>query len=344
MRRKLLLLVPLALLVLAMSVIGGGWLWASTALEESWRSWVAERRAHGYAFTDAQPTVSGFPTHLTARFDAPAVRAPAGWRWQLPEVSAKAQLTKPLTVRWRAPGTHTLTTAAGRTLRLDSPRAGGRATLSTAGYVRRGRMRLADVELTGLRAGPVQAERVTARMGGDGGAGNHRVPLHGETREVTLPPPLALPLGRTISSAQLDATLRGRLPDAVTSEGLHAWRIDGGALEVHTASVHWADVTVTADGQVALDEKLRPAGTLQVEVRGLEPAVRALLEAGWVSERIAGYARMLAAALEQVQTEGPKTITVPLHFRDGKALVGPMPLGRLSPVLGDRTTPPDGPR
>ncbi|SDG38059.1 hypothetical protein SAMN05216241_11052 [Limimonas halophila] len=344
MRRKLLVFVPLALLVLTASVVGGGWLWASTALAESWRNWLAERRAEGYAFTDAEPEIGGFPSRITARFDGPAVRAPAGWHWQLPGVTARAQLTQPLTVHWRAPGTHTLTTQAGRTLRLDGKEARGRATLSTAGALQRGRMRLAEVDLTGLRAGRVGAEHVTARMGGGANAGEHRVPLRTEARQVTLPAPLALPLGRTVRRIRIDATLRGPLPDAITREGLQAWRSNGGALEVHAASVHWADVTVKADGQVALDEKLRPAGTLQVDVRGLEPAVRALLEAGWVSERIAGYARMLAAALQQVQDEGPKTITVPLHFRNGKVLVGPMPLGRLSPVLADRTSRPDAPR
>jgi len=344
MRRKLLLFVPVALLVLSGSAVAGTWLWAKTAFEESWRSWLAEQRARGYTFTDAEPELGGFPGELTARFDEPAVESPAGWRWRLPDVTARAPLTEPLRVRWRAPGEHTLNRPVRETLHLSSETARGRLGMTPTGRIERGRVHLERTVLAGLRPGTLRADAVTAKAGPRRGDDVPRLPFTLDAEGLRLPAAVAVPLGRTVARAHLNATAHGRLPRPITRETLHAWRENGGELDVHRLAVDWAEVSLDGEGALTLDDELRPKGELTLAVRGLEPAIDALLEAGVMSERVAGYARMAVSALRQMDDSEDSAVTLPLRFREGKVHLGPVALWSLSPVLADRRSPPDAPR
>jgi len=335
-RTKVFIVTPLVLLLLAGGALAGTWMWAANAVQDGYGTWRAERVAEGYSFQNADPEVAGFPTTVRATLDRPVVTAPQGWRWEGPVVTGRTDVLSPFTVRVSAPGTHTLRTVDGRHLRGDAKNAQGRVLLKPAGGVRSGQITLERVRLTGLPVGPAQAEALFVALGPERqpADGPHELDFTLETDALELPAELDTAFGRTVDRLAARGTLTGRAPRELTRANLQAWRQRGGEIAVDHLELTWAPMSLQGDGTLTLDERLRLKGTLDVAVTGLGPALDKLAEAGRIERGAVTYAKLAIAALgRRDQASGETTVDVPLSFREGRVYLGPVPLGRLRPVL-----------
>ena len=335
-RSKFLLIAPLVLLLLAGAGLAGTWVWAANAVRDGYTTWRAERAAEGYSFENAEPKVDGFPTTVRAALDRPVVAAPQGWRWEGPMVTGRADVLSPFTVRVTAPGTHTLRTQDGRQLRADAETAQGRVLLKPAGGVRSGQITLEQVRLTGLPTGPTQAAALFVALGPERrpSDGPRELDVTLESDGLQLPRQLETAFGRDIDRLAVRGTLIGQAPRELTRANLQAWRRRGGAIAVDHLALIWSPVSLEGDGRLTLDDRLRPQGTLDVAVRGLGPALDKLAAAGRIDRSAVNYAKLAIAALgSRDEATGETTVEVPLSFREGRVYLGPVPLGRLRPVL-----------
>ena len=341
-RTKVFVVAPLVLLLLGGGALAGTWVWAANAVQAGYETWRAERRAEGYSFQNADPDVTGFPTAVRATMDQPVVAAPQGWRWEGPVVSGEADILSPFTVRVTAPGTHTLRTMDGRRLTADAETAHGRLLLKTGGGVRSGQITLEQVHLDGLPAGPTRADALFVALGPE------RRPADGpdeldfalETDGLDLPAQLETAFGRRIDRLAARGTLIGQAPRQLSRADLQAWRRRGGEIAVGHLELTWAPVSLEGDGTLTLDDRLRPQGTLEVAVKGLGAALDRLAEAGRIEPSAVNYAKLAIAALgRRDQATGETTVDVPLSFREGRVYLGPVPLGRLRPVLPASPSP-----
>lgn len=346
MRRKFVVLTPLVLAALAAAGLSGAWFWTKQAVADGYESWLAERRAEGYRFAGAEPRYGGFPLQLTARLDSPSMAAPEGWRWQAPDLRGRVGLADPLAVNVNARGTHVLTLPNGRDLRLEAESADGELRFVPQSPAQAGELNLRGARLTGLEAGPVAADAVDLSLrpvSKDGQAGGppDDVDFDATAKRLLLPPRAETPFGREIDSVQVAGVARGPLPPKIDAESLHAWRRAGGTIDVRSLRVDWPPLNLDGGGELGLDQRLRPQGTLEVTVRGLDPALTRLQETGVLEPKIATYARMAVAAISAQQSDGQgddDAVKLPLSFREGRVYLGPVPLWRLSPVLADRKT------
>jgi hypothetical protein len=335
-RTKFLLITPLVLLLLAGGALAGTWVWAAGAVQDGYETWRAERRAEGYSFQNADPHVAGFPTAVRATMRQPVVAAPQGWRWKGPVVTGEADLLSPFTVRVTAPGTHTLRTVDGRQLTADAKTAHGRVLLKPAGGVRSGQITLEQVRLDGLPAGPTRAAALFVALGPERrpADGPRELDFTLETDGLDLPRQLETAFGRQIDRLAARGTLIGQAPRRISRADLQAWRQRGGEIAVDHLELIWAPVSLEGDGTLSLDGRLRLTGTLDVAVKGLAAGLDKLAAAGRIERSAVNYAKLAIAALgRRDQASGETVVDVPLSFRQGRVYLGPVPLGRLTPVL-----------
>lgn len=335
MSRKTLLVSLALLLVIAAGAVSGGWLWAAQSFESGWRTWVEARRAEGYRFSDSEPQVGGFPLRVTAHLAEPAVIAPQGWRWQGPPVAASARAWDPFGVRFRTPGRHVVELDGRAPLTVDAARARGRVDLAPSGPERVS-ADLGRVRLEGLPVGPAAMDSARLELGPrrTAAAGRQAVDVAIAARGVTLPDGVKTPLGRGLDRLDVEATVEGRIPGAPPAEALDGWRRNGGVVKVHRLQVTWGPLRLDGGGNLALDEQMRPLGSLKAEVRGLSATLDRLVQAGMVEPGPAQLAKIAVAALgRRDQDSGDTVIEVPITLRDGRLYLGPAALLRLSPVL-----------
>lgn len=348
MPRKSRLAFLAGLAALAFLILAGGWLWAKTVVVQGWDTWVEERRAEGYRFSNAEPEVSGFPFRVVATLDSPVIEAPQGWRWDAPPIRAEAGLWDPFTIHFGAPGTHRFVLPDGEEIEARTENADGHLALAPAGGLDAAALTLRDVALSRVPLAPgLSLTETTARtLELEAGpqsvsdAGVARVAFAAVLRGLTLPQQLDLPFAREIATLGIEGALLGPLPERASEVELRRWRQDGGAVEIDSVRIHWPPLRLDGGGKLSLDEALRPSGELEVEARGLEKALKELSEAGLLEDNAATYARLAVAALgERDSRTGENTVRAPITLREGRFYLGPVPLFELSPVLADRTSP-----
>ncbi|MBK1669431.1 hypothetical protein CKO28_15440 [Rhodovibrio sodomensis] len=335
-RRTKVLMITAIMLLLAGGALAGTWVWAAGAVQDGYETWRAERRAEGYSFQNADPEVDGFPTTVRARLRQPVVAAPQGGRWEGPVVVGETGVLSPFTVRVRAPGTHSLRTVDGRELRADAQTAHGRVLLKPAGGLRSGQITLEQVALDGLPAGPMHAAALFVALGPERRPADAPPALDFtlETDGLALPARLDTAFGRQVDRLAVRGTLIGQAPRQLTRGALQAWRQRGGRIAVDHLELTWTPVRLRGHGTLTLDNRLRPQGTLDVAVTGLGPALDQLAAAGRIERSAVTYAKLAIAALgRRDPATGETTVDVPLSFREGRVYLGPVPLGRLTPVL-----------
>lgn len=334
------LLIAAAVLALAAGAVAVYWHWAAARLETAVAEWTAAQGERGYQIAYDGPLIEGFPTTLAARFAAPSVVSPSGWRWGGPPVAGQAKLWAPLTIDLQFPGRHEITRRLGGAEipgRLEADPAKAFIELGVDGRVERARLALINPSWEDPVTGRITARQLLSALGpplSAGGGGQDYLPLMAVIRALELPEHLETPLGRRVQELRLDATLRGAPPPGPLREALAAWRDAGGVLELHNSSLHWGPLILSGDGTLTLDHELRPLGALSARIRGLGATLDRFADAGMIERGQAIAIELAASALAGERDEsGEKVVALPLTLQDGRLYLGPVPLFRLSPVL-----------
>lgn len=138
-------------------------------------------------------------------------------------------------------------------------------------------------------------------------------------------------------STRLD--LRGPISRAELEPMLSNWRDGGGVVEVRWLKAEWGPLTLSAEGTVALDERMRPLGALSSEIGGLGPTMDALAAAGVVTRNTARLAGIALGLLARTPSGGgAPVIGVPIAAQNGELYLGPVKVAALPPVIPTGTT------
>jgi hypothetical protein len=152
---------------------------------------------------------------------------------------------------------------------------------------------------------------------------------------IDLPPEMNWPLGPHISSASVDATLRGSVPPpGPLPTMLEAWRVAGGAVDVTHFALGWGPLGMAATGQAGFDEHLQPSGTADLHVIGYGKALDALAKQHVISKDAAMAATAVLTLMSRApQDGGAPEVQVPLTLRNRMVLMGKTPLVRVPEVV-----------
>lgn len=324
----------------------GWWFVASTALERASAAWFADRRAEGWTAQEGGIAVRGFPSRLDLTVTAPVLRDPVtGWGWQAPF----AQL---LTLSYRP---WHLIAALPPEQRFDIPGPPGEAAPRTA-----------ILQADRLQASVVMRPTVDLPL--------DRITVVGDALRLVLPdaaavaagtlrlatrPAVARANGHEIGVEALDiappaALLAALPPGTALPDRIGTLRVDAElgfsapldrhagqtrpvvqTLDLREARLNWGDLVIHARGALSPDAQGRAEGRIEVQVQNWRLALAAAVAAGWITPEVAPtWERALDLLAQQSGVEG--RLDLPLSMRNGRASLGPLPLGP-APHLGARS-------
>ncbi len=337
-------------LVAALLVAGGAytayWYSAAAELRDGMDRWTQDRRIAGWNIDLGDPEVTGFPMRLEVFVQTPRISGPGSrWRWDAPNIRARAAPWSPRKIFVSAPGIHVVTLTAGDVwAELGRAEAdivvGQRGFRNLIGRFSGVRLRFPGGEnfvadsavirlLESVAAGPsIKVDAVSP--GTD--ASETGLGLALDMRKVVLPEEWRPALGRDIDKIAMDAVIMG---DVVPAGGLKPslvrWRDGGGTLEVSALALDWGTLRLRTNGTFALDENLQPEGAMVADIRGIDATMERLLAAGVIDSRAAFAARIASRAL----SFSGGSARVPLTLQKQRLYIGPAPILRIKPIRWD---------
>lgn len=336
-RRSLILGVLIAALVLI--GVPAYWYWGAQQIEGAIEQWAAKYREEGYEIAYGRPDVSGFPFSFDVQLAAPAMTSPRGWRWTGDEITGRARLWAPRTLRLDLPTRQIVTSDLGgieQKVEIEAAFASGVVRLGGGGRVRAAELLLGGLVVIPQTQTPIRIESVFAELGERparkivGGTRKDTLQLNGEILDIRLPAVGGVtPFGSTIERIGFETLVIGEITAGRPVEVLTRWRDRGGYAEILSLAFKWGALEIDADGTATVDEALRPQGSLSARIRGLKPTIDFLEAEETIRSGTAFAIRLAARGLSATGGE----VELPVILKNGLFYLGPAPLFRVDPVL-----------
>lgn len=304
--------------------VWAAWWWvAARGLERGVSAWFDGQAAAGMEARLASASVIGFPARLDLTVTGPELTDPAsGWGWQAPFAQVLTLAYKPWHVIAALPPDQTIRTPAGD-WRLASSRL--RASVVAAPSAALPLERIA-VEGDGLRldtgGAVLSAEALRAGTRRDA-ADPLRHAVAAVLTGIVLPGPLPPEAPEGTADLRLEAHLTFTAPldrhAGATQPGL-------AAVEIADARFAWGPLALAASGQVARDAAGFAEGRVTLTVEDWPRALALAVAAGLVDPGVAPTLGNVARALSDAAGT-PGRAALPVTFRGGRTLIGPVPVG-----------------
>lgn len=321
------------------AAVSGYWIWSAQQLRDGLAEQRRQADARGRQISYQDPEISGFPLKLDVSLTEPSIDVPGRWHWSGPTIEAQSWLFRPQDVAVSAAGDHQITLQRGsKTNRVSLTLRQASAELHIGAT---GRVAAADMvfnDITGKLRDRLHFDLaaltafITRTESGDKDA-PPGIDLALSGQDFTLYSDLLQPFSNKIESLSLKGRLHDWRADDWNREVLQDWRDRGGHLDVDRLGLVWNGLTVTASGQLGLDEQLRPQGELDAWWRGLPDLVDQLTAAKMIKAEAGMVMKFgLMALANRTAADGITEVNLPLVFDDGQLSLGLIPLAALRPL------------
>lgn len=338
----LVLTVPLALAV----GYSAYWLFASQRLRSAANDWIEARRADGFDVSYAKAETEGFPAKARLVFTNARIRTPADavpWTWTAEAITAEISPFEPRRLTLVASGRQALELSAkGEKVSYVGAAEGMQAVIGRTSPTPEVEVVVRNLALDGKQKGDRLAFAHLEGRGGDpsGEVSSGRAAAYGVTLTaagVTLPQPMALPLGSDIGYFGFRAKMVDPMPAAPWPNSLFRWRDAGGALELSRFDLVYGPMTLAGNGTIALDSAAQPIGAFTTRLQGYQPLLAALVRSKVITDKQAQAARaVLASVARPRQPGGEPVANVPLTLQDRTLSVGPVAIAKLPQIRWTR--------
>ncbi len=321
----------IGLAVVAAILWSAWWVFAAVSVQLGLDFWLSDRRGEGWAADAGGVEVGGFPTRFRAEIAAPDLADPGtGLAWSAPRLTVEAPAWQPADVTLTFPPEQVVATPEERIV-VETDGMSARLAL------------IPGPSLTLLRAeAAVDTAQLTSSRGWTAAVALARLSaLRPDGMETALDlrveaaaiAPAAPLLGRidpggrlprTIDLVSVDARVGFDRPwdrRAVEDRRPQPVRID-----LRRAKATWGIVDLEAAGDLSVDADGVPEGVLQVRAVNWREIIAVATASGVLAE---GPAATLERGLGLIAgaSGNPETIELPLGFRGGMVVFGPIPLG-----------------
>ncbi|GJL96780.1 MAG: hypothetical protein DHS20C06_05970 [Hyphobacterium sp.] len=322
--------VPVLAILVVFGAYSAYWVYARGQIEAYVDNWETAQMEAGFTIEHSNVRVGGFPYRFSVSADDIVMRAPerdGGWMIEVNSFEANA-LPYDFT-HWII--------SLGDTMQLEQNGAGlalmaehARFSISgTDGITQRIGAEIDNLEIAGLgdarsTVSGLSSLRLNAVTTDDGVMA---IRLHLEGVDLVaseIDPTLASSFGDYISQLRADFTISQWNALAETAD-LAAWSNAQGLFRLRQFQTDWGRLNLSADGEMALDGRLRPAGRLSLNLLDPEAVVDALIESGAISRENSGALRLVA----QSAPRDEDGTAIPLSFRNGGIYFGPVRLGEV---------------
>lgn len=310
-------------------------------------AWLAAEAAEGRSYACGERGIGGYPFRVSVTCAAPVLDiadAEPRLRFVAEGFRAVAQVWDLTHVIFEIDGPVRLE-ADGPDVAFDADWTLFRGSLRAPG----GEIRRLDIVATGLAATPdpatpnpaargpggvtVTAAEVEfhARRAEGGAAGARDIEAAVDARD------LVIALERQPAPQPVDVAFVGRLdalpypPPREPAAFLSAWRANGGAIDVARLSAAQGGTELRAAGRIVPDGAGRPEGRVTVSISGSDVATPGSAGA------FGGIGPLIAMALRFVgkptDIDGRAGLAGEIDFRDGRVVIGGMPIAELPPLF-----------
>jgi len=327
--------------ILAVALYVAYWFVVARGVEDGAERWVAEARERGETVEFAAMDVGGFPVDVTLSIEALRYAwqqdgASAGWTGGF---DASAWLGSPDRVEVAFAGRQVVTVdpdGPDGPFEIAWPPPSS-ADLVTDGEGRLGeaRFRAGEVAVTDMGTGQTYTVGTLTLDAVRTEAVDDEPPamlVDALAESIALPAETAALLGPQVERVELAADMTH--PPVLGGERFdpERWRAAGGTLFVRALRVVWAGVEGEASGQLELDSRLQPVGTLQLSLTGYDKALDAAVAAGQIAAKDARTLRGVLDLFASTSAEGARTVSAPMTIRNGGVYVGPLLVAELPAV------------
>jgi len=325
--RRLGLIVPFVLLLIAAAAWSGFWLWARGQVVSRMDAAVADLGRAGYQISWKQRSVGGYPFRMDVTLRDASAREPSGWALNAPEVAGEAFLYAPKHWVIAAPNGLTFVrpkggavTVTGKLLRASLTNLdqrppsfsfqGQNLTFTPAAAAEPFALQAADLVELHLRRGPDDEGGLFARLD------NGKARLSGLFGRIAGDKPVSIVWNSTLST--ISSFHGADWPDAV-----RRWSDAGGRMTVRDAKLTAGEALIeTSASTLAVGPDGRLRGVMPVTLRQAPKALGAMAQTGVLPETTASAASAVASAR---QTGEVTRATI--NFEAGQMTLGPVAVG-----------------
>ena len=328
----------LALLIAVVALWSGYWYIGSSGVQSGFAAWFDERRDEGWVADYSDLRVQGYPSRFdTVVEDLMLADPETGLAWEAPRFQINALSYNPGHVIAVWPDRQLIATplekyvvesrdmrasmVVGANTRLPLERSTLTAEAMMVSPEARDEPTRIDALSLAIESVPATAAPVY-RLGlrADGVAPS--VPVRAQ-----VDPKGSLP--ETLDALQADMVVEFDRPwdrSAIEQARPQPRRID-----INLAQARWGRLELQAAGEVTVDARGVPTGTITVKARNWREILELAVTAGAIPEGFAGTLEDGLSLLSQM-AGNPKTLDIPLGFRSGRVMLGPVPIGP-APVI-----------
>jgi hypothetical protein len=130
-----------------------------------------------------------------------------------------------------------------------------------------------------------------------------------------------------IDELAFGVTVKGALPTGPLPQAAARWRDAGGTIEVESLHLDWSGLGITANGTLALDQKLQPIAAFSGGIEGFGAILEALVAADQLTPEQASLVGIALTSLAKPGPDGKPQISAPFAIQNGKMYLGPARLG-----------------
>src|SRR6056297_663066 len=328
----------IGLMMIAALAWSGYWVMVSSSLEQGFKAWFDDRRAEGWVADYGTLDVQGFPNRIdTVIADLALADPDTGLAWTAPRFQINALSYRPNHVIAVWPDTQRLATPlekydiqssdmrASLVLAPDAQLQVDRTALTAETLVIRPVQAEGQTELRALR---LAAEHVPLQN-----AATYRLGLAAEGLAPSLPwrrtvdPDGSLP--DTFDAFSADMTIEFDKP--WDRSAIEVARPQPRQITLKRAEARWGRLELQAAGAVSVDTQGLPTGEVTIKARNWREILEMSVAAGAIPPGLAGALEDGLSLLSQM-AGNPNTLDIPLGFRNGRVMLGPVPIGP-APVL-----------
>lgn len=327
----------LNLILLAAAAWSGYWFIGSRSSKTAFETWFESRRAEGWAADYSALTVQGFPNRFDATFNDLSLADPGtGLAWEAPFFQMLALSYQPNHVIAVWPQQQLVATPLGK-YRLSSNDMRASLKLKPEPQLALERTTLTAEELVvvpterpepvSIRALSLAAERL------EDSETSYRLGLSADGLRPSAPwlrlvdPSATLP--ETLEAVTADLTVRFDKP--WNRSAIEIARPQPRHIKVSLAQARWGQLDLQMAGEVDVDESGQPRGQITVKAQNWREILQLAVASGALPESLESTVEE-ALSLVAGLSGNPNTLDLPLDFRNGRMLLGPVPLGP-APVL-----------
>lgn len=337
MRLWLTVLGLVALVVIAASSIW--WLFIASFGDRQIEDFIARAAKDGTAITVAEQERSGFPFDVRWQLRGITVsrQSPDGnLTGEIPELLVEAvawrpqhlafSADKPQSWQWQAAGAN-----AGRNYTAQSINGLVEPQDGKSGWRMTAALQAVNWRVDGAEPADGAASEVFAEilLPLDRRSADFDIKLN----QVKLSGPLVF--GRYVESVSARGNINP-IPKDLTPTGLTEWQQAGGTLSVKQSAIMFGALQAGANGDVALDQAMRPAGKMQLHVNNPEAILTIATREGWIKPDQLGYAQIGVGLFSRRNASGVNELNTNMEMRGGGLWVGPIRLANLMPLVKAR--------